>query len=33
MYGQAIFSYNRHSQGAADYRALTDELEAGNFFD
>jgi chromosome partitioning protein len=32
MHGQDIFAFARHSQGAADYRALTEELEAGNFF-
>lgn len=32
MHGQDIFTFAPHSQGAADYRALTDELEAGNFF-
>ncbi len=33
MYGQDIFSFAAGSQGAADYRALTEELERGNFFD
>ena len=32
MHGKDIFSYAGSSQGAADYRALTDELRAGNFF-
>jgi chromosome partitioning protein len=32
MHGQDVFAFAGHSQGAADYRALTDELEAGNFF-
>ena len=32
MHGQDIFAFAAHSQGAADYRALTAELEAGNFF-
>jgi len=32
MHGKDIFSYAAHSQGAADYRALTEELATGNFF-
>jgi chromosome partitioning protein len=32
MHGKDIFAYAPHSQGAKDYQALTDELEAGNFF-
>ncbi len=32
MHGKDIFSYAGSSQGAADYRALTDELQAGKFF-
>jgi chromosome partitioning protein len=32
MHGKDIFAFDRHSQGASDYRALTEELEAGNFF-
>ncbi len=32
MHGKDIFSYAGSSQGAADYRALTDELRAGKFF-
>ena len=32
MRGKDIFAYAPHSQGAKDYRALTEELEAGNFF-
>ena len=32
MHGKDIFSYAAHSQGAAGYRALTEELPTGNFF-
>jgi chromosome partitioning protein len=32
MHGKDIFAYAPASQGAADYEALTDELEGGNFF-
>jgi hypothetical protein len=32
MHGKDIFAFAGHSQGAADYRALTEELEACNFF-
>jgi len=32
MHQKDIFAYAGSSQGAADYRALTDELRAGNFF-
>jgi chromosome partitioning protein len=32
MHGKDIFSHAGNSQGAADYRALTDELRTGNFF-
>lgn len=32
MHGKDIFAYAPHSQGAKDYQALTEELEAGNFF-
>jgi chromosome partitioning protein len=32
MHGKDIFDYAGSSQGAADYRALTEELRAGNFF-
>jgi len=32
MHGKDIFAHAPHSQGAKDYQALTDELEAGNFF-
>jgi chromosome partitioning protein len=32
MHGKDIFAYSASSQGATDYRALTDELERSNFF-
>jgi chromosome partitioning protein len=32
MHGKDIFAFAAHSAGAADYRALTQELEASNFF-
>jgi chromosome partitioning protein len=32
MHGKDIFSYAALSQGAADHRALTEELATGNFF-
>ena len=32
MHGKDIFGYAGSSQGAADYRALTEELQAGKFF-
>jgi len=32
MRGKDIFAHAPHSQGAKDYRALTEELEAGKFF-
>jgi hypothetical protein len=32
MHGQDIFAFAAHSQGAGDYRALTEELEESNFF-
>jgi chromosome partitioning protein len=32
MHGQDIFAFAAHSQGAGDYRALTEELEGSNFF-
>ena len=32
MHGKDIFTFAASSQGAADYRALTEELERGNFF-
>lgn len=31
MHGKDIFAFAAASQGASDYRALTEELEAGNF--
>jgi chromosome partitioning protein len=33
MHAKDIFSYAPGSQGAVDYKALTEELEAGKFFD
>ncbi len=32
MHGKDIFAFSASSQGAQDYRALTDELEAAGFF-
>jgi chromosome partitioning protein len=32
MHGKDIFAYAPGSQGAVDYEALTEELDAGNFF-
>lgn len=32
MHAKDIFAYAPGSQGAVDYKALTEELEAGNFF-
>jgi len=32
MHGKDIFAHAPHSQGAKDYQALTEELDAGNFF-
>jgi chromosome partitioning protein len=32
MHGKDVFAYAGSSQGAADYRALTEELQAGKFF-
>jgi len=33
MHAKDIFAYAPSSQGAVDYKALTEELEAGKFFD
>jgi len=33
MHGKDIFAFSSSSQGAQDYRALTDELEGSGFFD